>query len=32
VLVEWAFAQHLTGEQKLTLRMATMPLPPPVNL
>src|SRR5476651_1823752 len=26
-----AFAQHLTGKQKLTLRTATMPLPPPVK-
>ena len=26
-----AFAHHLTGKQKLTLRTATMPLPPPVK-
>ena len=26
-----AFAHHLTGEQKLTLRTVTMPLPPPVK-
>ncbi|MCX6955629.1 MAG: helix-turn-helix domain-containing protein [Verrucomicrobia bacterium] len=26
-----AFAQHVTGRQKLTLRTATMPLPPPVK-
>jgi len=26
-----AFALHLTGKQKLTLRTATMPLPPPVK-
>lgn len=26
-----AFARHLTGKQKLTLRTATMPLPPQVK-
>ena len=26
-----AFANHLTGKQKLTLRTATMPLPPRVK-
>lgn len=26
-----AFAQHVTGKQKLTLRTATMPLPAPVK-
>ena len=26
-----AFAHHLTGKQKITLRTATMPLPPPVK-
>jgi putative transcriptional regulator len=26
-----AFAHHLTGKQRLTLRTATMPLPPPVK-
>jgi len=26
-----AFARHLTGKQKLTLRTTTVPLPPPVK-
>jgi putative transcriptional regulator len=26
-----AFAQHLTGKKKLTLRTASVPLPPPVK-